>query len=76
MLEYKTLGGDVLIFKGKDTLTIHRDSYGEPTICTIEIDGESFYEWEMEENSLNNPFTEDEILFFVKNYDHIVGEKY
>lgn len=75
MLDYKTLGGDLLVFKGKNTLTISRGSLGIPSVDTIEIDGDSFYAWEDDEMG-ENPFTEDEIQFFVNNYDHMVGEKY
>lgn len=78
MLDYKTLGGDLLVFKGKNTLTISRGSLGIPSVDTIEIDGDSFYAWEDDEMDEmgSNPFTEDEIVFFIKNYDHMVGEKY
>lgn len=76
MLNHKTLGGDLLVFKGKNTLTISRGSLGKPIIDTIEIDGDSFYAWEDWENMENLLFTEDEIEYFIKHYDSIVGDRY
>lgn len=73
MLDYKTLGGDVLIFKGKNTMTISRGALGFAWIDRIEVDGENVDIFNDDEE---HPFTEEEIKYFVDNYDSIVGDKY
>ena len=71
MLLYTTLGGDVLIFKGKDTLTICRGNWGKPIIKSIEVDGEQI---KILKNP--NPFTMEEVEYFMDQYDSIVGPRY
>lgn len=73
MLNYKTIMGDILVFKGKDTMTIHRGNLGIPWVYSVEIDGEladTFNE------DFVSPFTEEEEDFFIDNYDKIVGPNY
>jgi hypothetical protein len=79
MLNYKVLGADVLAFKNEnDTLTICRGSLGEPIIDQIEINGEALdwfhdvHPFDREENT----FTEEEVQYFINNYDEIVGPMY
>jgi len=50
MLNYKTLGGDLLVFKNKnDCMTLSRGNDGQIDIDTISIDGE-----EIEASKKNN----------------------
>lgn len=74
-LNYKTLGGDILVFKGKHTMTISRGSLGLPWVDSIEIDGE---EADMFDKNFVNPFTEEEENYFTDpyRYSEIVGPKY
>lgn len=72
-LNYKTLGGDILVFKGKHTLTIHRGNDGEPYPYELEIDGEKV---DVFMDEFVNPFTEEEVEYFVENYSKIVGDSY
>ena len=72
-LNYKTIGGDILVFKGKDTLTIHRGNDGEPYPYDLEIDGERV---DLLEDEFVNPFTYEEMKYFVDNYEKIVGPNY
>jgi hypothetical protein len=82
MLNYKTLFGDLLVFKNKnDCMTINRcSSTGLPWIEDIEVDGEP-----IEANRKNNysvaydeknPFSPKEIIYFLDHYEEIVGRKY
>jgi hypothetical protein len=74
-LQYKTLGGDILVFKGKDTMTIHRGCLGIPWVYSVEIDGE---EADMLDKDFVNPFTEEEEDYFTDlyRYSEIVGPNY
>ena len=74
-LQYKTLGGDILVFKGKDTMTISRGSLGVPWVESVEIDGE---EADMFDKNFVNPFTQEEEDYFTDpyRYSEIVGPKY
>jgi hypothetical protein len=72
MLDYKTIMGDILVFKDKCTLTIARgDAF--PWVNRIEVDGEDL---DIFNDGAIHPFTEQEIDYFIKNYDEIVGPKY
>jgi len=79
MLNYKVLGGDVLIFKNtNDTLTICRGSLGSPIIDQIEINGEAL-DWFHEVHPFDreeNTFTEEELDYFIDHYNEIVGPSY
>lgn len=79
MLNYKVLGADVLAFKNvNDTLTICRGSLGKPIIDQIEINGETL-DWFHEVHPFDreeNTFTEEEVQYFINNYDEIVGPMY
>ena len=74
-LNYKTLGGDILVFKGKDTMTIHRGSLGIPWVVSVEIDGE---EGDIYDRNFVSPFTQEEEDYFTDpyRYSEIVGPKY
>lgn len=74
-LNYKTLGGDILVFKDKSTMTISRGTLGIPWVHSIEVDGE---EIDTFENNAPHPFTEEEIDYFTDpyRYSEIVGPKY
>lgn len=70
MLDYKTIMGDLLVFKNNnDCMTISRSTLGRPTIKLIEVDGEKI-------DSNEHPFTPQEIIYFLDNYEQIVGPKY
>jgi len=73
MLDYKTLGGDILVFKGKDTMTIHRGNDGVPWVYRVEIDGEDA---DMFDDNFVSPFTEEEEDYFINHYEYIVGPNY
>ena len=79
-LVYKTLYGDVLIFKNKnDCLTINRGNNGKVDIDSIEIDGEKLQYDECNYDLLSHPkntFTSDEVNYFIENYDEIISNKY
>lgn len=72
-LNYKTLGGDILVFKDKYTMTIHRGGLGVPWVDSIEIDGEEIDIFDLD---AEHPFTQKEIDYFTNNYNEIVGPKY
>ena len=73
-LNYKTLGGDILIFKNNnDCMTISRGPLGRPWIDTVEVDGE---EVDIFDERAIHPFTEEEIDYFTNNYNQIVGPNY
>ena len=72
-LNYKTIGGDILVFKGNDTMTIHRGSDGMPWVCRIEVDGEDV---DIFDENFVSPFTNEEENYFINNYQNIVGESY
>jgi hypothetical protein len=75
-LDYKTLYGDILIFKNKnDCMTISRGNNGKVDIDSIEIDGEKLEDEEYNYNLLSHPkntFTQDEANYFIENYDKII----
>ena len=73
MLAYKVLYGDLLVFKNiNDCMTISRNGFSKPVVSRIEIGGE-----DMDKNKeLKNPFTREEINYFLDNYEQIVGPKY
>lgn len=81
MLNYKTIFGDILVFKNKnDCMTINRGPLGKVWVDEIEIDGEP-----IEANRNNNysvvydeknPFSAEEVVYFLDHYEEIVGEKY
>lgn len=71
-LDYKTIMGDILVFKDKCTMTIARGN-GRPWVNRIEIDGEDI---DIFDDGAIHPFTEEEIDYFINNYDKIVGPKY
>ena len=73
MLDYKTLGGDILVFKGKDTMTVSRGTLGVPWVESVEIDGEQA---DMFDKNFVSPFTEEEEDYFINHYEHIVGPNY
>jgi hypothetical protein len=74
MLNYKTLGGDILVFKNQnDCMTIHRGVLGKPWIWSIEVDGEQIDEYD---DYNKHPFTPQEIVYFLDNYSEIVGQMY
>lgn len=75
MLDYKTIMGDILVFKDKNTMTISRGTLGVPWVDSIEIDGE---EIDMFDETIKNPFTEQEIEYFTDpdRYSEIVGPNY
>lgn len=80
MLNYKTIYGDLLVFKNKnDCMTINRNGH-LIMVDTIEIDGEP-----IEANRSNNysvvydeknTFTAKEMVYFLEHYEEIVGPKY
>ena len=80
MLNYKTLGGDILVFKNlNDCMTINRGINGAVTVDTIEVNGEvlEIEDWGFDFFSHpNNPFTDEEATYFIENYNEIVGNKY
>lgn len=81
MLNYKTLYGDLLVFKNKnDCMTINRGPHGKVWVDEIEIDGEP-----IEANRDNNysvvydgknPFSAEEVVYFLDHYEKIVGPNY
>ena len=72
MLNYKTIMGDILVFKDKCTMTIARGN-AVPWVERIEVDGEDL---DIFDDGAIHPFTEQEIDYFIKNYEAIVGPKY
>lgn len=80
MLNYKTLGGDLLVFKNKnDCMTINRNG-NLILIDTLEIDGEEIEASRKNNYSViydeKNTFSAEEILYFLKHYEKIVGPQY
>ena len=80
MLNYKTLGGDLLVFKNKnDCMTINRNG-NLILIDTLEIDGEEVEASRKNNNSViydeKNTFSAEEILYFLKHYEEMVGPRY
>ena len=80
MLNYKTLGGDLLVFKNKnDCMTINRNG-NLILIDTLEIDGEEVEASRKNNYSViydeKNTFSAEEILYFLKHYEEIVGPRY
>lgn len=81
MLNYKTLYGDLLVFKNKnDCMTVSRGPDGKVWVDEIEINGER-----IEANRNNNysvvydeknPFSPEEIVYFLDHYEQIVGPNY
>lgn len=72
MLAYKILYGDILVFKNiNDCMTISRNGWSQPTVSRVEVDGE-----DLEKTEKRNPFTREEIDYFIQNYDKIVGPNY
>ena len=74
MLDYKTIMGDILVFKDKSTMTISRgDAF--PWVNRIEVDGEDI---DIFDNNAKHPFTQKEIDYFTDEYTYsqIVGPKY
>lgn len=82
MLNYKTLYGDLLVFKNKnDCMTINRcSSTGLPWIEDIEVDGEPIEASRKNNYSVaydeKNPFSAEEIIYFLDHYQEIVGNTY
>lgn len=72
-LNYKTIMGDILVFKDKNCMTIHRGNDGVPWVYRVEIDGE---EADVFDDNFVSPFTREEEDYFIKNYESIVGPKY
>ena len=79
-LNYKTLGGDLLVFKNNnDCMTIHRGVFGHPDVFRIEIDGEDLPFEECDYDLIAHPkntFTDEEVTYYLKAYDEIVGPNY
>jgi len=79
MLNFKTLYGDVLIFKNtNDCVTICRGD-GGAFVKSIEIDGEYLDYEDCDYDLMSHPkntFTEEEIKPFIDNYNKIVGDRY
>jgi hypothetical protein len=49
-------------------MTISRNGFSKPVVSRIEVDGE-----DMDKNKeLKNPFTREEINYFLDNYENIV----
>ena len=72
MLNYKTIFGDILIFKGvNNCVTISRGPLGIISIDSVEIDGIQINDIEYQDI-----FTKNEILYFIENYSELVGNKY
>lgn len=67
--------GDILVFKGKNTMTISRGMLGIPWVTRIEINGE---EADIFDENFVNPFTKQEEDYFTDpyRYSQIVGPKY
>lgn len=67
--------GDILVFKGKSTMTISRGNNGTPWVSRIEVDGEDIDTFD---DGAIHPFTEEEIDYFTDEhrYSQIVGPKY
>ena len=80
MLEYKTLYGDLLVFKNNnDCMTINRGPYGRVDVDSIEIEGEKLEYEDCDWNLLAHPkntFTTDEASYFIKHYQELVGYNY
>ena len=81
MLNYKTLYGDLLVFKNKnDCMTINRGPHGEVCVDEIEVDGEPIEASRKNNYSVaydeKNPFSAKEIIYFLEHYKEIVGPKY
>jgi hypothetical protein len=78
MLNYKTIMGDILVFKNKnDCMTISRGALGVPWVDTIEVDGEEL-DYKDYDDKTKHPFTQEEIDYFTDpyRYSEIVGPKY
>lgn len=74
MLNYKTLRGDLLVFKNRnDCMTISRGTLGTPWINSIEVDG---VEIDIFDENAKHTFTDKEINYFIDNYNNIVGPNY
>ena len=80
MLNYKTLYGDLLVFKNQnDCMTINRGILGRVDVDAVEINGENL---ELEDCDYdffkhpNNTFTQEETDYFIENYAQIVGDRY
>ena len=81
MLNYKTLGGDLLVFKNKnDCMTLSRGNDGQIDIDTISIDGEEIEASRKNNYSVaydeKNIFSAEEILYFLEHYEEMVGPTY
>jgi hypothetical protein len=81
MLNYKTIFGDILVFKNKnDCMTVSRGPHGLPWVDEIEIDGEPIEASRKNNYSVvydeKNTFSAEEITYFLKHYEKIVTEKY
>jgi hypothetical protein len=81
MLNYKTIFGDLLVFKNKnDCMTINRCSNGLPCVDEIEIDGEQIEASRKNNYSVvydkKNTFSAEEVIYFLEHYEKIVGGKY
>ena len=77
MLEYKTLYGDILVFKNtNDCMTISKGNNGCIDIDSIEIDGEKLDYEDCEYDLLshqNNTFTQEEYEYFRDKYFEIIN---
>lgn len=78
MLKYKTLYGDILVFKNaNDCMTITAGNLNKPYVTSIEIDGENLDDEECEDYDLiNHPlstFSQDEADYFIDNYYLIIN---
>ena len=75
MLQFKTIYGDILVFKNNnDCMTIFRNSQGQISINTIEINGEKLEAKECNYKLLSHPlntFTQEEADFFINNYEEL-----
>ena len=81
MLNYKTLFGDLLVFKNtNDCMTINRCPHGKVWVDEIEIDGEPIEASRKNNYSViydeKNTFSAEEMIYFLDRYEEIVGEKY
>ena len=77
MLEYKTLYGDILVFKNtNDCMTISKFNDGLVDLDSIEINGEKLDIKDCEYNLLshpNNTFTQEEYEYFRDKYFEIIN---
>jgi len=81
MLNYKTLFGDLLVFKNtNDCMTINRGPHGKVWVDEIEVDGEPIEASRNNNYSViydeKNTFSAEEVIYFLDHYEEIVGEKY